>query len=142
MKFKVASENRLVISELIAGIFGTTVVYYVVSLIYMFILRDIKSNTYFIIRIFQPILSASAIILVSSLLVYFVGKFNSQHESYLFTLLGSVLGFCFCFLIVYIIAKFKTFNLGSPNLALISGVVYIIIPSIGAVIAYNLRQNK
>jgi len=141
MRYKSVSGNRLIINELLAGILGTFIAYYVIKFIYMFIYAGLNSNSYFIINIFQPILNASAIILVSSLLVYLVGKLNSWHGSYPFALLGSVFGFCVCFLTVYIVTTFKTFNQGSPYLALISGVVYIIIPSFSSVISFNLRKE-
>jgi hypothetical protein len=136
MRFGIASPKKLIAVEIIAGIVGTLAAFFVLN----FVNENYLDLSNYKLQVTFIIIVLYAIVFVSSSLVYLVGKYNSKHGSYTFTLFGSILGFGISIIAVYLIVTigFRVYSI-NPFPAFISG-AYLIIPSIGATIGYNLKR--
>jgi hypothetical protein len=136
MRFSIASPRKLIALEIIAGIVGTLAALFII----IFVDENYLDMDNFKLQVIIIIMVLYAIIFVSSSLVYLVGKYNSKHGSYAFTLFGSLLGLGISIISVYFIVTigFRVYSI-NPFPGFIN-VVCVIIPSIGATIGYNLKR--
>ena len=138
MIYKAVSAKSLIVREAIFGIFGT----FIVCALLSFIFRWLGNIFPTLSSVFPLVIVCLTIIGVSSFVVYFIGKINLiKYNSYLSALLGSGLGLGMCLLAVLLTSLTLGFGgQGGGFRSLIWG-TFLIIPSIGAVIGFNLKRN-
>ena len=127
MNNKIVIKVAFIFGEVIAGDFASYIICNHLTLIFSLFNVKLPDTLGMIINL-------SAIILISSFMVYFIGGFNSKSGSYVFVLLGSFSGLIASILVGIAIPSNTAIEFAPWS-------VLIVLPSIGAAIGFNLKKR-